>query len=348
MSLGRPVSFACAGFVSALLLVAGGACDGSAATAGAGAAGAGGPADAGSAGGSRGEDSLNQAGPPVNGSSQTTTGAGTPPGVYLTDENATAQPPSACATTKLGDFLAAIRAAEPSLADIRTIYDPATATSDGSFIYPYDAGVLGFDIVFKRGLGDCLAGCTENDYEYFASDASCQPVKVGHYHAGWGAGSCLTVEGTPMWTHPTPPDPLTVCGADNSPRDLRGTYFASASGQRTPCVAGATANPLDETVQLVIDQDPQDLSMGFVTFSNTGDPVVDGVPLPARFQRMRFDAALMKAYGPEACPREASVTARYDFEGFQPGGIEALDFGDDACNTCKGSLSASLGPTTVP
>jgi hypothetical protein len=332
--------------VGATLLAAAGACGGSAATGGTQAAGARAPADAGGAAGSRGGDSLAQSDGPES-PSQVTNGTSAPPGVYLTDESATAHAPSACATTKLGDVLDAIRAAEPSLADIHTIYDPATATTDGSFIYPYDAGVLGFDIVFKRGLGDCLAGCLENDYEYFASDASCRPVKVGHYHSGWGAGSCLTVEGTPMWTHPTPPDPLTVCGADNSPRDLRGTYSAAAAGQRTPCAIGATASPLGGDVQIVIQQDPQDLSMGFVTFSNTGDPVVDGVPLPARFQRRRFDAALMKAYPPEACPREASVTARYDFEGYQPGGIEALDFGDDACTACKGYLSLSLGPTSV-
>src|SRR5207248_59057 len=85
------------------------------------------------------------------------------------------------------------------------------AAAHGSFIYAYDVGVLGFDIVFKRGLGDCLAGCTENDYQYFSTTVSCQPVKVGHYHAGWGAGACLTVDGAPMWTHPASPDPLTVC-----------------------------------------------------------------------------------------------------------------------------------------
>ena len=87
--------------------------------------------------------------------------------------------------------------------------------------------------------------------------------------------------------------------------------------------------------------------MGFVTFSLTGDPFIDGVPLPAHFQRRRFDAALMKGYPPDSCPREATVTARYDFEGYQPGGIESLDFGDQACGACKGSLSATLGPTTV-
>jgi hypothetical protein len=248
--------------------------------------------------------------------------------------------------TPLGDVLDAIRAGDSSLADIQTIYNPGTTTGDGSFIYAYDVGVLGFDIVFKRGLGDCAAGCTENDFQYFSTGAACRPTKVGHYHAAWGAGTCLTVDGTPLWAHPVPPDPLIICGEDNSPNDLRGTYAVHAQGSRTPCSAGAAASPLDTIVQLVIEQNTADLSNGFVTFASTGDPLVDGVRLPARFQRRRFDAALMASFPPDACPRATSITARYDFEGYQPGGIDALDFGDQACGACKGSMSVALGVST--
>ena len=235
-----------------------------------------------------------------------TTGA--PPGVYLTSESATASGVSPCASTTLGTVLDAIRAGDPSLADIQTLYDPGTTTGDGNFIYAYDVGVLGFDIIFKRGLGDCLAGCTENDYQYFSTGAACRPMKVGHYHAAWGTGTCLTVDGAPMWSHPVPPDPITVCGADNSPRDLRGTYAVHAQGSRTPCsTAPASATPLDANIQLVIEQNSGDLANGFVTFTSTGDPLVDGVRLPAQFQRQRFDAALMTSLPPDTCPRSASM-----------------------------------------
>jgi hypothetical protein len=270
-----------------------------------------------------------------------------PPGVYLTSESATASGPSPCGTTPLGDVLDAIRASEVTLADIQTIYNPATSAGDGSFIYAYDVGALGFDIVFKRGLGDCPAGCTENDYQYFSTDASCEPTKVGHYHTAWGTGTCLTVDGAPMWAHPAPPDPLIICGEDNSPSDLRGTYAVHAQGQRTPCAAGASASPLDDVVQLVIEQDAMDPSNGFVTFSSTGDPLVDDVRMPARFQRQRFDAALMSSFPPDVCPRATSITARYDFEGYQPGGIDALDFGDQTCGACKGSMSVALDSATA-
>jgi hypothetical protein len=36
------------------------------------------------------------------------------------------------------------------------------------------------------------------------------------------------------------------------------------------------------------------------------------------------------------------VTARYDFEGYQTGGIEVNESGNDACEMCKGSMSLTL------
>jgi hypothetical protein len=253
-----------------------------------------------------------------------------------------------CAKATLAALLEAIRVANPTLADVKTIYNPANATSDGSFIYPYQRADGGFDVVFKRGGGDCPAGCTDNSYRYFSTNDACVPVDVGHYHATWGADNCLTVDGTAMWDHPPPPDPLTVCGQDNTAQDVRGTYILHASGQRTPCTTPeAKAVAIDTTVTLLVEQDVKDPSAGFVTFTGTGHPLVDGVRLSARFQRRRFDAALQSTGLPAKCPREQSVTSRYDFENYQPGGIEVTEVGNDACSMCKGMMSVSLTPTTL-
>jgi hypothetical protein len=146
-----------------------------------------------------------------------------------------------------------------------------------------------------------------------------------------------------MWGTPTAPDPIVVCGADNSARDVHGTYSVSAQGGRTVCAAGATASTIDASIQLAIAQDPKDLSSGSVTFTGTGDPLVDGVAMPARFQRQRFDAALMTSLPAGSCPRTSSITAHYDFEGYQPGGIDAVEFGDATCGACQGSMSVALG-----
>jgi hypothetical protein len=149
-----------------------------------------------------------------------------------------------------------------------------------------------------------------------------------------------------MWNHPPPPDPLTVCDQDNTPQAVSGTYQLHAAGQRTPCTAptaaAAKVATLDETVTLVIQQDATDSSTGTVTFMSTGDPLVDGVALPARFQRMRFDAE--QSTTALACAQSNSITARYDFEGYQPGGIEVNEQGDETCTPCKGSMSLTLTP----
>jgi hypothetical protein len=267
------------------------------------------------------------------------------PGRYLTDATVTGA--GACAGVPLSAVLAAIRAANPDLAAVTTLFDPAQQGSgDGSFIYAYLRADGGFAVVFKLGLGDCPAGCTENDYRYFRTDAACAPVQVGHYHTSWGTGSCLDVDGAPMWGHPPPPDPLIVCGADNAPADLGGSYQLGAAGQRQACVATASSAAViavSATVTMTIAQDPGALGTGTVTFQGTGHPLVDGIPLPAQFQRRRFDAALQSGNLPNACPRTQSVTAQYDFEGYQPGGIDVVESGSTAgCTACKGYMRLTL------
>lgn len=136
---------------------------------------------------------------------------GAAPGRYLTNAKATGAGP--CVGKTLADVIAAIHALEPPLADIAAIYTPAGGTGDGNFIYAYARADGGFDVVLKRGKGDCAAGCTDNEYFYFSTDETCRPKRVGHYRAAWGAdsGACLKVEGEPMWNHPPAADSLLVC-----------------------------------------------------------------------------------------------------------------------------------------
>jgi hypothetical protein len=282
-------------------------------------------------------------GPSPDGAAEGPTSGG-PPGRYLT--SATVVGTGSCQGVSLNDVLAAIRAANPELASVQTIYGPAGTTGDGSFVYPYARADGGFDVVFKQGQGDCAAGCTENDYVYFSTDAACAPVQVGHFHASWYVGGCLQITGTPMWNHPPPPDPLTVCGQDIVLGDLTGTYQLHAVGQRTPCTLASAngsvkAGSLDEMVELTIRQTAGDPTTGTVTFTGTGHALVDGVPLPAQFQLRRFDASLTSSDA--TCPSGRSVTARYDFAGDQTGGIEVIEK-SNACSSCLGSMTLMLTP----
>ncbi|MEA2697687.1 MAG: hypothetical protein QOI66_1958 [Myxococcales bacterium] len=300
------------------------------------------------------------AGSPISGSGGTTGGGekpdssltGTPPfataaiapGLYIVDP---ATPGAGdCASMTLADVLAAIRAKTALLAAVTTIYNPTQqGTTDGNFIYPYQTADGGFAVAFKRGAGDCPGGCTDNTYDYFQTDDRCAPQQVGHYRAV--SGSCLQVEGTPMWGHPAaPPDPSLICGADNTPKNISGIYSFRVQGQRQPCTTTADSlaspNNVDTTITVTLIQSGASLGNGVVIITGTGNALVDAVGLPATFIRSRFEATLQKSNLPSNCPQESSVMARYDFESGLPGTLTMTQLGDSNCSMCKGGLTVSL------
>jgi hypothetical protein len=266
------------------------------------------------------------------------------PGLYIVDP---ATPGGgACASMTLADVLDAIRARTTALAAVTTIYNPTQqGTTDGNFIYPYQSADGGFAVAFKRGAGDCPGGCTDNTYDYFQTDDGCEGQQVGHYRAV--SGSCLQVEGTPMWGHPAaPPDPSLICGADNTPKNISGTYSFRVQGQRQPCATSgdspASPNNLDTTITVTVIQSGASMGNGVVIITGTGNALVDAVGLPATFIRSRFEATLQKSNLPSNCPQESSVMARYDFESGMPGTLTMTQFGDSNCSMCKGGLTVSL------
>jgi hypothetical protein len=270
-----------------------------------------------------------------------------PPGRYVIDPLTPGE--NACAGRTLGDVLDGLRAARPELADITTIYNPGRQVAgDGSFVYPYQTSGGGFAIAVKRGIGDCAAGCTDNFYTYFETGEACVLAEVGSYHASWGDGSCLKVEGTPLWSHPPAPSPALVCGADNRAQDQRGNYTFLAVGQSQACVVNpdkGTTNAVSVAVVLTVAQDPHDLSTGTVTFTGTGHPLIDGVALEAKFSRQRFEADQQSSNLPNTCPREVGIMVNYDFETAQPGSLSVSEYGSDSCTACKGFMNLSLTRT---
>jgi hypothetical protein len=266
------------------------------------------------------------------------------PGLYIVDPATMGG--GACASTTLASVLAGIRAKVTTLAPVTTIYNPTQqGNTDGNFIYPYQTTDGRFAIAFKRGAGDCPAGCTDNTYDYFQTDDQCLPQQVGHYRAV--SGTCLQVEGAPMWGHPpASPDPSLICGADNAPQSISGTYSFRVQGQQQPCATTAekpaSPNNVDTTVTITVIQSGANLGNGVVIITGTGNALVDGVGLPATFIRRRFEATLQKSNLPSNCAQESSVMARYDFENALPGMLTMSQLGDSNCSMCKGGLTASL------
>ena len=118
----------------------------------------------------------------------------------------------ACVGSTLAQIIAWVHRDRPELADVSRLYLPdPNRGGDGSFVYAFEQE-SGFALAFRRGGGDCPAGCTENEYWYFVTDDACKPEQIGHYRAEWQTGTCVTISGAPLWGLPQAPAPALVCG----------------------------------------------------------------------------------------------------------------------------------------
>lgn len=297
---------------------------------------------AGVAGGISGSGGANGIAPPSS-------SADPPPGPPTYDLALHGQGP--CIGSSLEQAIAAVHREWPELADINVLYtnDPNRG-GDGSFIYAF-ARETGFALAFKRGGGDCPAGCTENEYWYFAMDAACAPVQVGHFNAAWGAGNCLATTGAPLWGLPAAPDPAVVCGADNSPKDVSGVYPLRGIGTRIACTEKAAGEPqvsVTLALTLTVAQSVGDLAHGTVTLQGSGHPLVDGQPIAATFTRRRFAAVREVSKLLTTCIDQHSIQIDLDFESGMPGRFQFMETRSLNCppsqDYCKGQLNLQLVP----
>lgn len=257
----------------------------------------------------------------------------------------------ACQSVTLGQIIDGIHAEHPELADISTLYAPnPQGGGDGSFIYAFQRPDGAFALVFKRGGGDCPAGCTENDYWYFETVAKCEVSAVG-YTRRYFDGKCLPADQLAMWGIPSAAPPESICGASNETQDLSGDHLVFLCGQGSQCATssqGSKPTALSSVVTLHIAQDPADLAHGTVTLSGTGEPLLDGRALTAEFKLRQFHVEEHSAAAPDNCIEQQDVTLDYDFVGIGQRHLSFFlvatpDCANDPNDYCKGSLEADLG-----
>jgi hypothetical protein len=249
----------------------------------------------------------------------------------------------------LADAIAQVRALRPDLSDIVELFMPnPDVGGDGSYIYAFAEADGGFALVFKRGGGDCPSGCTSNDYWYFETDAGCRIQAVGEAH---DSGPCTPADEQPRWGVPAAVAPRYICGADLSTVQLSGDYDLVTCGSATACALGgakSSSRPLPSTLSISIQQDAADLTQGTVTLDGTGEPLLDAVPFPAKFDRQSFTAHAEYSNLPAACPEQWQLDFTYDFEGFGPRTLHFFQTQTPDCKNapnayCKGGLDADLG-----
>ncbi len=282
----------------------------------------------------------------------------TPPGPRLVSRQVTGS--GACAPTTLGQAIDAVYALFPSFADITYLHDPSQLTvGDGSRIHAFATPSGGFAIVIYRGSGDCPAGCTDNEYWYFETDASCTVKQIGQFHPMYTSspgGGCLSIVGAPMWATPLPYPATSFCNADNAARDISGTHALCTNGYSGTCAFPATAQKaFSGDLQLVIAQ-TADLSKGTVTITGTGNALVDGVALDATFTRRRLQARKSVSNLPAKCLAEHTIDLDLDLDGDAPGKLlvhearSAPDCADGGSYIpyCKASTTIQLYPPVTP
>lgn len=356
------------GSVSFLALVWLGACGGSVdkngADSGAGAKAAGG---AGGAGATPSKGGAGKGGASTGGTDNTDPGVGAAPGTGGSDacsaprDEAPGEPvyskrtlgEEACSVVSLSERLSAIYALRPDLNDIQELYVPDTnRVGDGSFVYAFLKPDGGFAIVMQRGSGDCESGCIQKDYWYFETGADCEVSEVGEAHVGQ---DCLEPDQLPRWGVPRAVQPSQICDADLSAQDVSGTYSVVTCGQATDdCFKDQDKSGsarLPELVSFTIQQFPDDLSTGTITFTRTNQPELDGVAFEAKVERRKVTASVMLSNLPAKCIEDSSLEFEYDFEGF---GQRRLIFDRsytpdcerDPGNYCKAQASATFGDAT--
>ncbi len=299
------------------------------------------PADAGSADGSV----PAQSGTGTGVTTDTGVASSVAPGPAIFDAKTVGTGP--CAGKTLQAVIDAVGVLQPSLADIQRIR-PSGLTIDGDFIYAFAKADGGFALAFKRGRGDCPSGCLADEYWYFETDATCAPRQSGHYSSGWSTKNCVAVEGTRLWNVPRAPDPIYVCGADNSAQDVTGTYVVKADGDSTACTAAKGSEPRvpkSMTLQMIIAQDTQDPAKGTVTFTGTGHTGIDGHAIPATFSRRRFTASEKIDDQPSTCPGQTTLSAAFDFEGMAVSELRFSEWHTLDCpgsDRCKGFINLKL------
>jgi hypothetical protein len=255
-----------------------------------------------------------------------------------------------CAGVALSEVIAVIRELRPDLVDVVKLYEPdPERVGDGSFIYAFRRADGGFAVVFKRGGGDCPAGCTINDYWYFETSAACAVAEIGEAHRDFE--HCMEPDQLPRWGIPRAAQPSEICDADLSAQDISGNYELIACGHVNACWDGkapSESTPLPSPLPLRIRQDPEDLSHGTVMLDGTGEPLLDGHVFDATFERRSFRVMAEYTNLPATCVEQWSLQLEYDLEGF---GRNQLNFSmvhtpdcqghpDDYC---KGQVAGDLG-----
>lgn len=256
---------------------------------------------------------------------------------------------NACSSTSIEQFIARAQQLRPELADIRELAHVDSSPGMTS-ISAYLEADFTLTLVFRRGDGDCAAGCIDNEYWYFKSDDACAPRQAGYYkRADDPNRNCYVESGAPLWNEPRPLDPKLSCGANLTPQDVSGSHQLRARGVVQACArSGESIAPMsiDELIKLDVMQDSAQPSHATITLHGVGHALLDDRKLNADVVRRQLSVHVSDNQ-PGNCIKQSQLDLSYDFEGLAERRLFLMQVDTPDCSQpndyCKGYVELSLG-----
>lgn len=255
-----------------------------------------------------------------------------------------------CTGTTAEQFIAMAQKLRPELSDIRQLNHVDTSPGASSISAYLEADGT-FSLVFRRGDGDCFAGCINNEYWYVESDEKCAPTQVGYYKRSQRQDSnCFDESGAAMWDEPRALDPKYACEANLMPQNVAGSHELRARGVLQGCArSGETIAPMsiDKIIKLDVEQDASQLAKATVTLHDVGHPLLDERKLTAEVVRRRVVVHLQESNLPNKCIKQNQVDLEYDFEALGGRSLYLMQVDTPDCDNkpddyCKGYVELSL------
>jgi len=255
-----------------------------------------------------------------------------------------------CGATTTDQFIAMAQQLRPELSEIRQLSHVDSgpgASSISAYLEPDGT----FSLVFRRGDGDCFAGCVDNEYWYVKADDKCAPQQVGYYkRTNNPNANCFDESGLAMWDEPRALDPQFACGANLMPQNVAGSHELHARGVLQGCArSGETIAPMsiDKVIKLDVEQDAAELAKATITLLDVGHPLLDGRKLNAEVVRRRVVVHAQESNLPNKCIKQSQVDLEYDFEGLGGRSLYLMEVDTPDCSNkpddyCKGYIELSL------
>lgn len=267
------------------------------------------------------------------------------PGTELTNPQSEGE--GRCAGVSVEEFVRAIRAQNPELADVTEMHAEVSDGESASYYVTFIENDGGLRAVFQQGSGDCPSGCIDNLFHYFEAGDTCEPVLAGSYSNVQNYDdNCREISGEPRWGYPVASPTTNSCDPPEAPV-IEGTFEIPFSGTHLECSTkgGASGQAVSGTLELTISP-ASTLGESIVTLKSSAFdlPWLESSEFSAVFDYLQGRVETQWDNTPTTCLETYALSMNLDLEVCFEGHLFYEEAIDTACSDdlCKGSLYLDL------